>query len=227
MDDVDGAGGGVVIDLRLGDCLETMRGMADKSVDLVLTDPPYGIAINRNSNGFGVAINKSRKATNLDWDDTIPTKEYFDEIMRVSKNQIVFGANYFWECFYASQCYIIWDKRGDLPDVPFAPTEFAWTSFTKKMSKRYVVRNHGFIRDSKDERTTHPTQKPTELMSAIIRDFTKDGDVILDPFLGSGTTLLACIKENRNGVGIEKNLEYFAIAERRIAEAQAQMVMPL
>jgi site-specific DNA-methyltransferase (adenine-specific) len=216
-----------MIDLRLGDCLPILKGFADKSFDLVLTDPPYGIKINRNSNQFGVATKTSRKATDLNWDDNIPSKEYFDEIMRVSKNQIIFGANYFWEYFYSSQCYIIWDKRGDLPDVPFAPTEFAWTSFANKMSKRYVVRNHGFIRDSKDERTVHPTQKPSELFVKILQDFTNEGDTVLDPFLGSGTTLVACEKTNRNGIGIEKQADYFEIAQRRITEAQQQMIMPL
>lgn len=77
------------IDLRLGDCLEILRGMDDASVDAVITDPPYGIKINRVANNFGSATNLSRRATNLDWDDNAPTKEYFDEIKRVSKNQIV------------------------------------------------------------------------------------------------------------------------------------------
>lgn len=215
------------IDLRLGDCLEILRGMDDASVDAVITDPPYGIKINRVANNFGSATNLSRRATNLDWDDNAPTKEYFDEIKRVSKNQIVFGANYFWENFYSSQCYIIWDKRGNLPAVPFCDTEFAWTSFQDRMPKKYTVINHGFIRDSKDQRTEHPTQKPTELFVKILLDFTNEGDTILDPFMGSGTTGVACARLNRNFIGIEINPQYFEIARKRIADAQAQLTLNL
>lgn len=206
------------VDLRLGDCLELMGGVLDKSVDAVITDPPYGIKINRCANRFGTATHKSRRATGLAWDDSIPTKEYFDEIKRVSKNQIIFGANFFIENLYSSPCWIVWDKRGDLPDVPFSPFELAWTSFNRQ-PKRYVIRNHGFIRDSRDERTGHPTQKPTELIEHILLDFTKEGDTILDPFMGSGTTGVACVKLNRNFIGFEINKEYFEIAQRRINEA--------
>jgi site-specific DNA-methyltransferase (adenine-specific) len=189
-----------VIDVKLyrGDCLEILKTLPDGAVDACITDPPYGIAITRNSKPVGIASDSSRKATNESWDDLIPTKEYFDEIKRVGIHQIIFGANYFWEHFYASQCYIIWDKRGSLPKVPFCDTEFAWTSFTERMSKKYTVINHGFIRGSKDVQTSHPTQKPTELFSMILEDFTKSGDTILDPFMGSGTTGVACVKTGRN-----------------------------
>ena len=204
-----------------GDCLEVMRGMDAGSVDAVITDPPYGIGITRNSKSIGIAAHLSRQATGEAWDDRIPTSAHFHELKRVSRNQIVFGANYFWEHFYSSPCYIVWDKRGDLPDVPFAPTEFAWTSFNK-MSKRYVIRNHGFIRDSKDERTGHPTQKPTELFAAIINDFTRPGDLILDPFCGSGTTGIACVQTGRRFIGVEIDPGYADIARARIAKAAEQ-----
>ena len=85
------------------------------------------------------------------------------------------------------------------------------------MSKRYVIRNHGFIRDSKDPRTGHPTQKPTELIAAILKDFTKEDAIILDPFLGSGTTAVACKELGRRFIGIEIEPKYCAIAERRLA----------
>jgi len=215
------------VKLYLGDCLEILPQLEAGSVDLVLTDPPYGIGINRNANNFGVATNTSRQATDLEWDDKIPDKAHFSQIFRVSKNQIVFGANYFWDNFYSSQCYIIWDKRGSLPPVPFCDTEFAWTSFVKRMSKRYVIVNHGFIRDSKDERTDHPTQKPTELMKQILVDFSEPSDTILDPFMGSGTTLVACVQTGRKGIGIEIEEKYFDIAVKRIQQAQLQIRMEL
>ncbi len=199
-----------------------MRTLDAGSVDAVVTDPPYGISINRNAKLVGIATKQSRKRTDLAWDDAIPTRDHFTELFRVSKNQIVFGANYFWEYFYSSACYIIWDKRGNLPQVPFCDTEFAWTSFVDNPSKRYVIINHGFIRDSKDERTTHPTQKPTELFIRILLDFTQRGDTIFDPFMGSGTTGVACMQLGRNFIGCEIDPGYFAIAEKRIREAAAQ-----
>jgi len=196
--------------------------MPDKSVDLVLTDPPYGISINRKTNKFGSSAHLSRKATTKTWDECIPGKEYFDEIFRVSKNQIVFGANYFWGVFYATQCYIIWDKRGNLPQVPFCDTEFAWTSFKDRMSKKYTVINHGFIKDSKDEKTGHPTQKPTELFRMILEDFSKQGEIILDPFMGSGTTGIASVEKGCVFHGSEIEQEYFFISEKRIEHASRQ-----
>lgn len=204
-----------------GDCLDVMKSMPDKCVDLVLTDPPYGIAINKKCKSFGERTDLSREKTNKIWDDKIPTKEYFKEIMRISKNQIVFGANYFWENFYSSQCYIIWDKRDDLPKVPFCDTEFAWTSFNK-MSKKYIVRNHGFVRDSKDEKILHPTQKPSELFRMIISDFTDFDMTIFDPFAGSGTTAIACLETGRNYILVEKEPEYVEIINKRISQWKEQ-----
>jgi site-specific DNA-methyltransferase (adenine-specific) len=197
-----------------GDCHEVMKGIPDKSVDLVLTDPPYGISINKKANCFGSSTDNSRKATNETWDDFIPGPEYFNEIFRISKNQIVFGANYFWENFYSNGCYIIWDKRGNLPDVPFAPTEFAWTSF-RKQSKKYTFINHGFINDG-TEKTGHPTAKPYQVISAIIRDFTETAHIILDPFFGSGTTGVAAKLLGRQFIGIEISEKYCEIARKRI-----------
>jgi len=204
------------------DCLNVMRLLDDKSIDLVLTDPPYGIRIGRKSNNFGVREDLARKANGELWDDNIPDESYFSEIFRISNEQIVFGANYFWEYFRSSQCCIIWDKRGDLPDVPFSPTEFAWSSF-KRMPKKYLIRNHGFIRDSKDKKPDHPTQKPSELMAGIIGDFTEATDSILDPFMGSGTTLVAAKRLHRKAVGIEISEKYCEIAAERLANFQPSL----
>ena len=202
------------------DCLLTMSRMEDKSIDLIVTDPPYGIAITRKRNNYGTATHCSRINTNEEWDDDVPTAEVFAEIFRVSKNQIVFGANYFWGYFYATPCYIVWDKRGSLPSVPFAPTEFAWTSFDKQ-PKKYTVINHGFITDV-DEKREHPTQKPLKLIAGIVSDFTDSTMTIYDPFLGSGTTAVACEKLGRRWIGSEINPDYCKIAEKRIREFRAQ-----
>jgi len=196
-----------------GDCLSIMKRMPDKSVDLVVTDPPYGESLPKKSNNYGSCADMSRKATNDNWDDAIPDSRYFKEMMRVSKNQIIFGGNYYWENLYSTRCYIIWDKRGSLPSVPFAPTEFAWTSFNC-MSKKYTILNHGFIREC--EKAEHPTQKPLKLIKNIVADFSNENDLILDCFLGSGTTAVACVELGRRFIGIEKELRYVGIARKRV-----------
>ena len=201
-----------------GDCLEVMKEIPDNCVDLVVTDPPYGINLPQKSKNYGEATYCSRKATNLNWDKEFPNRNYWKEIFRVSKNQIVFGANYGWENFYSTSCYIIWDKRADLPNVPFSPTEFAWTSF-KRMPKKYTLINHGFISECEMTRT-HPTEKPLGLIRAIVYDFTKGKPetLILDPFLGSGTTALAAKQLKRRFIGIEISPDYVKIAIDRLRQ---------
>ena len=193
----------------LGDCLEVMRGFADNQFDLVLTDPPYGKKASKGTNGLGVA--KNRKYTD-DWDNFAPSQEYFDEMRRVSKNQIIFGGNYFADKLPVSNCWIVWDKIGNLKfDNPFAQAELAWTSFNKTV-KKYTVVAQGFVKDSKDE-TEHPTQKPTELLKQIIRDFA-DG-TILDPFAGSGSTLRAAKDLGFDCTVIEIDPKYIEIIKKR------------
>lgn len=198
--------------IYLGDCREILPRLA--LVDLILTDPPYGISITKKGNNYGTSTHKSRRATGEVWDDIPPDAEAIRLIMERSKNQIVFGANYFWECFRSSPCYIVWDKRGQLPAVPFADTEFAWTSF-ERMSKKYTVVNHGFIKDAQ-ERREHPTQKPVMLFRSILSDFTKAGDVVLDPYMGSGTTLRAAKDLGLRSIGIEIEPKYCEMAARRL-----------
>ncbi len=200
-----------------GDCTDRAvveRLMQGEKADLCLTDPPYGIAITRNSKPVGIASDKSRGATNDSWDDNVPSKTAFDFIFEFSKNQIVFGANYFWEMFYSSQCYIVWDKRGDMPEVPFCDTEFAWTSFVEKMSKKYQVINHGFIKDDKSE-VFHPTQKPLILFEKILLDFSPVAAIVYEPFSGSGTTLIACENLSRKARAVEISPAYVAVAIQR------------
>lgn len=203
------------------DCLAYMQTLPDKAFSLAIVDPPYGISINRSAKLIGTSTQNSRKATNKVWDDAIPTKEYFLELFRISENQIIFGANYFWEFLYSSQCYLIWDKRGYLPDVPFADTEFAWTSFVSKPSKRYVVINHGFIKDEKDL-VFHPCQKPRKLYELILKDFAKQGDTIFDSHLGSGSSRIAAYDLGFDFVGCELDTDYFTAQEKRFAEHIAQ-----
>ncbi len=181
-----------------GDSLEIMKQMPDKCVDLVLTDPPYGI---------GIADNPFRqKFEKQDWDSKTPSKEVFDEIMRVSKEQIIWGGNYF--DLPVSQGFLIWDKMQP-QDFSSAMCEMAWMSkqMPAKMYKRWVVNFQKY----------HPTTKPQELMEWCLTFF-PEANLILDPFLGSGTTAVACKKLNRRFIGIEISPEYCKIAEQRLKQ---------
>jgi len=207
-----------------GDCLEVMGQMPDKCVDLVLTDPPYGI--NRDK-GFGGSVGfrgsgSSISRRNYDdvWDSNIPSKEVFSEIIRVSKNQILFGGNFFAHILPASTHWIFWDKIQTMPT--FGDGELLWTSFTKKSIKKYIFQQNGLLSATNDGERFHPTQKPSELVGLIARDYTKGDAVILDCFLGSGTTAIACINSGRKWIGIEKEEKYCAIARKRIEAEQSQ-----
>ncbi len=196
-----------------GDCLEVMKGFPDNSFDLVLTDPPYGRKITRKDNQFGSASHLSYKSTGESWDDKPPPPETFDEMFRISKTQIIFGGNHF--RLPISEKWLVWDKTGQFNfDNPFSACELAWTNH-KGVIDKYTHIQQGFVNDTSDRRC-HPTQKPSELFAEIIKDFTEEGDTILDPFFGSGTTGVACVRMGRKFVGIEISPEYCKIAEKRI-----------
>lgn len=192
-------------EIILGDCLEVMKTMADKSVDLVLTDPPYGIGEDggrfRDRKGGGHRI-----LPKGNWDKERPSKEYFDEMIRVSKNQIIFGGNYFTDYLPVSRGWIYWGKKmgGD-----FSDGELAWTSFNR------VLKEFQFC--NKVGGKEHPTQKPIELIDWILGLYSENGQTILDPFMGSGTTAIACKEGNRNFIGIEISPEYVKIAKDRLS----------
>lgn len=195
------------------DCLEVLKTLPDKCVDLVLADPPYGVKYARGKNGWGVCDNRP-ELSDVQW-DVKPTKEYFDEIRRVSVNQIIFGGNYFTDILPPTKGWIFWDKNGETKNKSvFADGELAWTSFNHVIRK-YTLRVMGFINDSHDVRE-HPTQKPSELFVEILRDNSKEGDTVLDCFLGSGTTAVACYRTHRDFIGIEISPKYCEIARKRL-----------
>ena len=210
------------IQLFQGDCLELLKDFPDRRVDMVLTDPPYGKKADKGTNGFGVARNRKYIGG---WDRNTPKKEVFNKLRSISKNMMVFGGNYFANMLPPSNCWIFWDKKGDIAfQNPFADGELIYTTF-KKPVKKIVFRQQGFITDSKDKRY-HPTQKPTELLEILITTYTKQGDTILDPFMGSGSTGVACVNTGRNFIGMELDHTYFEIAKQRIEEAQRSLSGP-
>ena len=190
--------------LYLGDCIAALKALPDKSVDLVLTDPPYGLKIS--SNPF------RQKFPRKDWDDFIPTKEYFDEMRRVSKNQIIWGGNYFSEYLPASRGFLIWDKVQP-EKFSSAMCELAWMS-RQSPAKIFKMRVVGFEK-------FHPTTKPLPLMEWCLGLF-PDAKIVMDPFMGSGTTGVACMTQGRDFIGCEKDSEYFGIAKDRIEKEDSQ-----
>jgi len=206
------------IKLYLGDCLEVMRTMPDKSVD-VLTDPPYGVNRDKGFEGFGgFGTPIARRQYQGDWDDQRPDKVYFDELLRVANTAMVFGGNYFSDYLPVGKHWVVWDKKQTMPT--FGDCELVWTN-VKRNSVKWITREwNGLL--GKEEKREHATQKPLKIIKWLIVNYTKEGDTILDPFMGSGTTGVACVQTGRNFIGIEIDPTYYAIAEKRIMDAQQQ-----
>ena len=152
------------------------------------------------------------------FDDTqIPDKRYFDEMLRISKNQIIFGGNYFVEYLYNSSCWIVWDK--DNGESFFADCDLAWTSF-KTAVRKFKWRWYGMLQEDmkNKEIREHPTQKPIELFKWILMNYSQESDLILDPFLGSGTTAVAAKQLGRDFIGIEISPKYCEISRERLRQ---------
>jgi site-specific DNA-methyltransferase (adenine-specific) len=200
------------------DCLDVLKGLPDKCVELVLTDPPYGINLAKN----GFVGTGGTDFGRQDWDSEIPPRIYFDEMRRVSVNQVIFGGNYFVEHLSNSPCWIVWHKLNG--GTTFADAELAWTSF--KTSVRVIQYEwNGANQGDKvcPEKRVHPAQKPVPVLRWIIGKYSKPGDTILDPFFGSGSVGVACKQTGRNFIGIEKIPDYCRTAKERIELAESQM----
>lgn len=199
-----------------GDCLELMKALPDGVVDAVITDPPYGIKANcYRENGWGKAA-ITRDYGSFGWDEKLPMA--IPEIRRISQHQIIFGGNYYADLLPPSGGWLIWDKL--MPEgLRFADCELAWTSLIETAPRKLNWLWNGMIRQDNEERF-HPTQKPLGVMLWANRQL--EAATILDPFAGSGTTLVAAKKLGRHFLGFEISAEYCAIARRRIAEIDAQ-----
>lgn len=197
------------------DCLEFMKTLPDKCIDLVLTDPPYGIGETAEKNATRNKLAQTTKFSHYDWDKQKIGNDYFSEIKRVSKNQIIFGGNYYGSILGDTSCYIVWDKENGEND--FADCELAWTSFTTAV-RRFKFRWAGMLQENmkNKELRFHPTQKPVEVMAWILKRYSKENELVFDPFIGVGTTAIACKLLSRNYIGCELSPEYVKIAEDRI-----------
>ena len=204
------------------DCINIIKQLPDKCVDLILTDPPYGINESSKNHKSRSKLAKAKDYGRKNWDNKIPEKIYFDEMMRVSKRAIIFGGNYFVEYLKNSSCWIVWDKNNGNND--FADCELAWTNFTTAVRK-YDWTWTGMLQQNmknKDIRI-HPTQKPRGLLEKILLDYSKENDLILDCFSGSGTTAVACYNTNRRFICIEKDKEYYEKSLERLKEIKSQI----
>lgn len=201
------------ISLVNGDCMEVMASLPDKAYDLAIVDPPYGLdyASNpaRKRNG---GIDKEVKG----WDKITPSVEYFAELRRVSKNQIIWGANYF--PLPPTKCFIFWFKHQ--PVTNFADGELAWTSFDKP-ARCFDFPYFGNI--NADLPRIHPTQKPIRLYGWLLNNFAKKGDKILDTHLGSGSICIAAHDLHFEMLGIELDRRYYDAAKQRLSYHQAQL----
>ena len=194
-----------------GDCLEVMPLIG--RVDAVVTDPPYGIGETNEKNSTRSVMAMAKDYGHFEWDSNPASAEHIDAIRSISEWQIIFGGNYFQ--LPPAKCWLVWDKENGNND--FADCELAWTNLQKAV-RRILWLWHGMIRKGNEERF-HPTQKPVGVMEWCINHLPNDVETILDPFAGSGTTGVACIRTERRFIGIEKEERYFRVACERIQRA--------
>ena len=195
------------------DNMEFMKSVPDNYYSLALVDPPYGIGVNHN-----MGRRKGDKPSNYKpalWDNSAPEKEYFNELLRVSVNQIIWGANHFISLIpFDSPCWLMWDK-GFAEDVTFAQFELAWTSFKTTCKK--------FDKSPNQLNRIHPTQKPVALYKWLLKNYAKQGDKILDTHGGSFSSAIACYEMGFDFTGIELDEEYFNNAVNRFETHKSQL----
>ena len=205
-----------MIEMLHADCMEYMAGLPDKAFDLAIVDPPYGIG--RDGSARTTSRHGGRKVHEFKgWDLSAPTQEYFNELFRVSKNQIIWGANYFTSFLPASMGWVFWDKGQRICN---SDGELAFTSFQQALRVIEINRVELLI-----EGTIHPTQKPVALYKWLLSRYAKPGDKILDTHGGSGSICIACHDLGYDLTWMEKDADYYAAACNRYQAHAAQAVL--
>ncbi len=218
------------LSLYHADCMEIMKQYPDKYFDLAIVDPPYGIGAD-GTQGFATKKTKGftfdkKEYTKKNWDSEIPTDEYFFELQRVSKNQIMWGANYFITKLPHLKNFIYWHKKGQSKDDKFNEGEIAFVSCGR--TRMIDIWWNGFGTINSGEKRFHPTQKPVKLYDWLLQNYAKEGDLILDTHFGSGSIALAVDKANRldkmnlHLTACEIDKEYIDKAIKRISESIKQ-----
>ncbi len=203
-----------------GDSVEIMKDIPDNSIDLILTDPPYGKSIAKNGSIGGNNAVLVKDYGNQNWDVDRIDGNYIKEMRRTSKNQIIFGGNYYTDYLPPTSCWIVWDKKNT---GNFADCELAWASFEKSVRKYEYLWN-GMIRKNDEERF-HPTQKPLGLFKEILKNYSESDNLVFDPFIGSGTTAVACKKLDRDYLGIDISKKYIKIARERVEKTEPNQTL--
>ena len=197
--------------------MKLMARYEDDYFDLAIVDPPYGLGA---AKGVGKYSVKKYAKENKTWDNGTPNQEYFNELFRVSKNQVICGANYFVEYLYSTKSFICWIKNNPAPT--FAQAEYLWTS-TNINGKVYDSGKQIIHQIQKEGGSIHPTQKPIGLYEYILMNYAKEGDKILDTHLGSGSIAIACHNLGFDLTACELDKEYFESAMKRIKQHQQQL----
>lgn len=215
------------------DCMEAMKAFPDKFFDLAIVDPPYGIGVmsmNYTRSGairtHGNAAAKRRDYRKQGEWDKKPDKEYFDELFRVSKKQIIWGGNYFSDILQPSKSFVIWDKRVyDNCKNDFADCEYAWLSPGMGVARIYRFLWNGMLQGNMTEKEErfHPTQKPVSLYSWLLDKYAEKGFKVLDTHAGSASSLVACYKAGIDGWGFEIDGEYYEKARQRLNREKNQV----
>lgn len=202
----------------LEDCTEALKRFSDWHFDIAVVDPPYGIGANKMQLGNG---KRKIYRGEADWDNAIPTADYWEQLFRVSKNQIVWGGNYMTEYLKPTSAWLFWDKGTGEND--FADGELAWTSYNgalRKITKSWVGAN---AKDGLER--IHPTQKPIYLYDWIFNRFAKEGNLILDTHVGSGSSRIAAHKHKLDFVGFEIDKGYYEAQEKRFNAVISQQTL--
>lgn len=210
------------------DCMEAMKQIPDKYFELAIVDPPYGIGIDekmskQNGKKYGGKTLAKRgiyKKTN--WDIEPPNEQYFEELIRISNNQIIWGANHFISKIpFDSSCWVVWDKH---TNGAFADCELAYTSF-KSAVRKFDFMWNGMLQENMKNKEIrfHPTQKPVALYKWLLTNYAKQGDKILDTHVGSASSLIACYDLGFDYMGFELDKDYYDMATKRLDEHKKQL----
>jgi len=194
------------------DCMDGMKQFPDKYFELAIVDPPYGIKAERMNMGSRNTVKPDKTKS---WDNSVPDDSYFKELQRVSKNQVIWGGNYF--NLPPTRCVLVWDKGESMYGRSFSEIEMAWTSFQD--SARIYKHNPN------NPTRIHPTQKPINLYTWILNLFAHDGDKILDTHVGSASSLIACHNMGFDYIGFELDKDYWKAATERLEAVKSQTTL--
>lgn len=210
------------LNLTCEDNMIMMARYPDKYFDLAIVDPPYGINISKDlhERGESCAKNGFRKYSLKEWDNSVPSEAYFNELRRVSKNQVIWGGNYFLEYLGSSRCFVIWDKGQR--DFSFADAELAWTSFNSSV-RVFDFSRAALLKESLNK--FHPTMKPIQLYKWILKNYATEGNKILDTHLGSMSIAIACWDMGFDLTGCEIDKDYFDAGIKRVEQHKKQLTI--